>query len=131
MAEEKTYDILFELENELEIELGILPEVYYVGRNFSFNEVGMDLRREYRIIRNFKKDICTGTYLMGDGKILIKDVEDERTIGEEVGHFIHDNYLKNKGISITGISRARTIVKNIHAKAATTHQYVGKILKIA
>src|SRR6056297_1989072 len=93
-VEEKTIDILFELENELEIEIGEIPEVYYVGKNFDVYKTGMT--KEYtNHIKKIKKS-KEGFTFYPPGIIFIADLENYK-IAEEVGHYMHFSNIEYKG----------------------------------
>ncbi len=92
--EKRTLEILFELEDELNIELKEIPEIYYVGKNFNFDYVGMT--KEYMVhIKKIRKN-KEGFTFYPPGIIFMADLEDYK-IAEEAGHYIHFNHVKYKG----------------------------------
>ncbi|MBT4376179.1 hypothetical protein HOD29_02285 [archaeon] len=92
-VEENVYDILFELENELGIETEKLPEVYYVNKFSEFENLGLNLE----IKPFFNKIIEDNSALcLMEEKIILTTEIDELVLGEEVGHYIHYNYLNLK-----------------------------------
>jgi len=90
ITEEKVYEILFELENELNIETKQLPEVYYVGRNFNFEKVGIN-RKAYSNFPNFRKEKAAN---LTQSQIIFTNIIDDKVLAEEAGHFIHERYIR-------------------------------------
>lgn len=83
IAEEMCYDALFELEDELGLEANFLPEVYFNHGRFNFNKIGLGeklISRDSSFYSQLKKIIVLVNLNLGD-------------VGEEVGHFLHDNLL--------------------------------------
>jgi len=92
--EQVSYAILFDLENELGIQIEQLPGVYYVYEKFSFNGVGLNVK-EYSGIKQLKvKNKKIGAYLP-DKKIILVNSFRKDILGEEMGHFIHHNFIGN------------------------------------
>jgi len=92
LIEERTYDILFELEDELNLNLGVLPEVYYIGRNFNFGDIEIDKKDPGIKMLKIYPEI--GFYFF-QKKIIISNTLKEGVLGEEIGHFIHHNFVKD------------------------------------
>ena len=92
VVEEKTYSILFDLENELGIETGKIPEVYYIGKNFSFKKLGIS-KEYYQEFKNIKKG-KEAFFIPSESMILTRSLK-KMVLAEEVGHFIHYNFLNS------------------------------------
>lgn len=88
IAEKRVYDIIFELENELNINTGRLPEVYHIDKNFNFNEIGYPFE-----IKGYKK---LQAFSIIEENIIFTKTISKKTLGEEAGHFIHQNFIRNK-----------------------------------
>jgi len=86
IAEEKVYDILFELENELGLETGKLPEVYYVGKDFDLNSIGLQIKDNSLIKRAIKH---YPSFLLTPPGIIFTNSIKKNKLAEEVGHFMH------------------------------------------
>lgn len=93
LAEQKTYDILFELENEFEIDTNKLPEVYFVSNNFDFKKLGLNTERyeDFYLTKLTKEP-----FFIPDKNIIAIANFNQGQIAEETGHFIHYNYLKKQ-----------------------------------
>jgi len=87
ITEERVYDCIFTLENELGIETNKLPEVYFLYKNFNFNGIGYN--EGYEVKHN-------GAFFDIEKNIIFADTTDIRAIAEEAGHSIHYGFLKNK-----------------------------------
>jgi hypothetical protein len=93
-VEEKVIDILFELEDELDIEIKEIPEVYYLKEKFDLNEIGMT-KKYINYMEHIKKNKEALTFYP-PGIILLGDTKKYK-IAEEVGHFIHFSHVDYKG----------------------------------
>jgi len=93
----KVEDYIEEIANELNVSVPFYPQVYWVGRNFSFKKIGIDekiLEECYKIKLNFQS-----VYLPEYEAILIRENNIEQ-LSEEAGHFLHfskTNIHKRKG----------------------------------
>ncbi|VVB80043.1 Uncharacterised protein [uncultured archaeon] len=97
-VEEHVYETIEEIADEFDLEIPFYPEVYYVGRNFDFNSVGVDsFRLELTSSEDDEKEeeeesfhglASAGVCLVRPSIILIKDT-DRITISEEAAHFLH------------------------------------------
>ncbi|OYT36512.1 hypothetical protein B6U91_01055 [Candidatus Pacearchaeota archaeon ex4484_71] len=94
--EEKTYEILFELEDEFDLDLKSLPEVYYVGRNFNPYEVGLPIRLDFSLKKT--------ALFFPKYNVIFTATKDEGVLGEEVGHFIHHQFLHKRHIKEVPLS---------------------------
>jgi hypothetical protein len=92
IAEEKTYDILFDLADEFNLNVPFLPEVYYVHKNFKFESLGIPAF--YKDYFSMVLERKGGVYLENKQIILLGSFKDY-AIGEEVGHFLHFSNSKN------------------------------------
>jgi len=95
IAEEKAYDILFELEDEFNLKTGSLPEIHYITKKFSFEKMGLD----YGYYDSFYRTKITKdpVYIPSENIILLGSFKKSH-IAEEILHSIHYgnlNYDKN------------------------------------
>lgn len=99
IAEEKIYDILFELENELEIETGKLPEVHYIAENSSFEKLCLREQDQYYFdwIKYSKTACC-----IPDKKLILTATLEDYVLAEEAAHSIHFQNVKDNTKTIIG-----------------------------
>jgi hypothetical protein len=92
-VEEKVIDILFELENELEIETGKIPEVHYVNKFSKFENLGLseEYKKEFEYAKNYFSGIVYTNPL-----IIISGSRNLDILSEEVGHFLHFSHINFK-----------------------------------
>ena len=94
IAEETVYDLLFELGDELGIEIKQIPEVYYINASSKFENLGVDKR--YNSLFSEIKNEKDNASILGIPKVIITSSVKKSSLAEEVGHFIHREYLNLK-----------------------------------
>ena len=92
-VEEKVYEAIEDIAEELKINIPFYPEVYWVGRNLSFEELKIHKKYEGHF-HNFKERKISA-YLNSPKIVLIEELKKEH-IAEEAGHFLHFSNAKIK-----------------------------------
>ncbi len=111
IAEERSYEILFELENEIGIDTGKLPEIYYVGGPFAFGKLGIkeEIGEEYfDLVKKNKAGCCFRNH-----NVILLATLKKSVLAEEVGHFIHFSNLKNKNRNLLDLYFTEMIVETL------------------
>ncbi len=95
--EEKTYDIINEIADELNLEIPKYPEVYWITQRTDFNSLGFleKFREDYDDVLAKKEAM----YIRDYDTIIVAN-KDNGIIAEEAGHFLHS---KHSGININNI----------------------------
>jgi hypothetical protein len=86
--EEKTYEIIDDIAEEIGVKVPYLPEVYWVGRKLKFESLGLNKIDEetFDIIKQKRNS----AYLVRS-KIILIGTQNKEHVSEETGHFLHYN----------------------------------------
>ena len=84
--ENKVYECIEDIANELNLKVPFYPEVYWVGRNFKIEKIGFSKKVSKWFNDNRKYKI--GVFNKSKNTILISE-ERDIDISEEAGHFLH------------------------------------------
>ena len=86
LLEEKCYEVLGLLEDELGIRSGKIPETYYIGKRDSFERLWLDSIHEADF--DYVKKSRRATTFLREG-IIFSGTLDREVLAEECGHFLH------------------------------------------
>ncbi|NCN86709.1 hypothetical protein GW932_02660 [archaeon] len=87
--EQKVYDILFDLEDELDLDVKKLPEIYYVGKNFNFYSLNIDGTHFFTFEYVKKNNIAA---FLPHYSIILSRTLNEGVLAEENGHFLFEQF---------------------------------------
>ena len=83
---EKVYSVIDDLSDEFELNIDCYPEVYFLHKNFGYDQLGLP-ERDRECFEEAKKYNRGTAYHRP--KIIFLTTTEEAIIGEEAGHFIH------------------------------------------
>ncbi len=84
--ETKLFECLEDIAEEIGLNIPFLPEVYFIGRNFKFETLGLSEkeREDYELVKKGRQSI-----FFHKQKIILIGTNNIEHISEEAGHFLH------------------------------------------